>query len=79
LILQTFIYIKENNIPFLISGLYASTKTANSIKEFRYRMRKNKVIEHEFVSPSFTTITEGDVFSFCSAKFEEGRKIKLPL
>lgn len=64
-------YIKDNNIPFFISLLYVSTKTANGIKEFRLRIRGDKVIEHEVVSPSFTVMTENEVFSFCTAKFVE--------
>lgn len=62
-------YVKENNIPFFISVLYTSTKTANSIKEFKYRIRGNNVIEHETVNPSFTVMTEGEVFSFCTSNF----------
>ncbi|WPC42776.1 chloramphenicol acetyltransferase [Clostridium sp. JS66] len=62
-------YIKENGLPFFISVLYASTKTANNIKEFRFRIREDKVIEHETVSPSFTVMTEGEVFSFCTSNF----------
>jgi chloramphenicol O-acetyltransferase type A len=65
-------YIKENELPFFISILYASTKTANDIKEFRFRIREDKVLEHEFVSPSFTVMTEGEVFSFCTVKFIDG-------
>lgn len=62
-------YIKENEIPFFISVLYAATKTANEIKEFRFRIREDKLVEHEAVSPSFTVMTDDEVFSFCTAKF----------
>jgi chloramphenicol O-acetyltransferase type A len=62
-------HIKENQIPFFISMLFASIKAANNIKEFRYRIREDKVVEHETISPSFTVMTEGEVFSFCTAKY----------
>jgi len=62
-------YIKENGLPFFISVLYASTKVANNVKEFRFRIREDKVIEHEIVSPSFTVMTDEEVFSFCTANF----------
>jgi chloramphenicol O-acetyltransferase type A len=62
-------YIKKNESPFFISLLYVSTKAANSIKEFRLRIREDKVIEHETVAPSFTMMTESEVFSFCTVKF----------
>lgn len=62
-------YIKENEFPFFASILYASTKAANSIKEFRFRIREDKVVEHEIVSPSFTVMTNSEVFSFCAVNF----------
>jgi len=62
-------HIKEKESPFFISMLFASTKTANSIKEFRLRIRKDRVLEHESVSPSFTVMTGSEVFSFCLVKF----------
>jgi Chloramphenicol O-acetyltransferase len=64
-------YLKEHDLPFFLSILYASTKTANSIKEFRYRIREDQVIEHETVIPSFTVMAENDVFSFCTSNFVE--------
>lgn len=67
-------YIKENELPFFVSILYTSTKTANNIKEFRFRIREDKVIEHETVSPSFTVMSEGEVFSFCTSNFIVGFK-----
>lgn len=62
-------YIKENGLPFFVSVLYASAKAANSIKELRYRIRGDCVVEHDTVDPSFTVMTEGEVFGFCAVKF----------
>ncbi|WP_081603990.1 chloramphenicol acetyltransferase [Clostridium saccharoperbutylacetonicum] len=64
-------YLKRNKLPFFISILYVSTKTANNIKEFRLRIRDDKVIEHETTNPSFTVMTDEEVFSFCTSKFIE--------
>lgn len=64
-------YIKENQLPFFISILYAATRTANSIKEFRFRIRGDSVVEHEIVSPSFTVMADDEVFSFCTSNFIE--------
>ncbi|EQB89531.1 chloramphenicol O-acetyltransferase type A [Clostridium punense] len=64
-------YIIEKELPFFISLLYTATKTANSIKEFRFRIREDKVIEHEIVSPSFTVMAQEEVFSFCTSNFTE--------
>ncbi len=68
-ITEFYKYTKENENPFFISFLYTAVKTANSIKEFRFRIRNNNVIEHEVVNPSFTVMTKSEVFSFCTAKF----------
>lgn len=70
-ITEFYKFIKEKGFPFFISFLYAAVRTANSIKEFRYRIRGGKVIEHETVDPSFTVMTSKDVFSFCPAKYFE--------
>lgn len=62
-------HIKGNKLPFFISMLFVSSKAANSIEAFRYRIREDRVIEHETVSPSFTVMTESEVFNYCTALF----------
>ncbi|MGG7163615.1 CatA-like O-acetyltransferase [Clostridium ihumii] len=62
-------YIKEKEKPFFISFVYVVSKVANEIKEFKYRIRGNSVVEHETVNPSFTIMGQDDVFNFCSTKF----------
>ncbi|URZ07384.1 chloramphenicol acetyltransferase [Clostridium felsineum] len=62
-------YIKKNNLPFFVSVLYAATKAANSIKEFKLRIRGDKLIEHEFVNPSFTVMAKDEIFNFCEVDF----------
>ncbi|MGB3368843.1 MAG: chloramphenicol acetyltransferase [Acidaminobacteraceae bacterium] len=58
-------YTKSNGEPFFISTLFLVMKSINSIKEFRYRMREETVVEHEVVHPSFTIMGDEDVFGFC--------------
>ena len=70
-ITEFYRYIKEKEYPFFISTMYVVTKTANSIKEFRYRIREDKVIEHEIVDPAFTIMAEDEVFSFCASRFTD--------
>ena len=77
-ITEFYRFIKEKENPFFISMLYVVTKTANSIKEFRYRIREDKVIEHKMVSPSFTIMTSNEIFNFCTAEFiEEFNEFKI--
>ena len=68
-ITEFYKFVKENESSFFIAFLYVAVKTANNIKEFRYRIRGNDVVEHKAVSPSFTVMTSKDVFTFCTAKF----------
>ena len=67
---------KSNGLPFNVSMVYFVSRCANEIKEFRWRLRNGRVVEHESIRPSFTVPTEAsEVFSFCtvpySANFHE--------
>jgi chloramphenicol O-acetyltransferase type A len=64
-------FIKDKGDSFFLALLYASVKTANSIEEFRYRIRQDKVVVHDIVSPSFTIMTSNEVFSFCTADYAD--------
>lgn len=64
--------VKSRGLPFFRCFLHAVTRTANSIAEFRQRIREGgTVIEHEIVHPSFTAIVKENVFSFCAVKYSE--------
>lgn len=67
-------FVKENGYHFSVSFIYAASKTANSIKEFRYRIREDKVVEHEVIHPSFTIMGNNDVFSFCKVVYNDDFK-----
>lgn len=63
---------KSEHLPFTPTIVYIISKIANSIPQFRQRIRGNKIVEHEAVHPSFTVWTEvADVFSFCEVKFQD--------
>lgn len=64
-------YIRDNHLHFSGTMVYLISKTANEIREFRWRIRGHQVVEHELVHPSFTVSTdEADVFSFCYVDFK---------
>ncbi len=53
------------------SLVHLLSQTANEVKEFRWRVRNNEVVEHSIVHPSFTVPTdETDVFSFCTVGYQ---------
>jgi chloramphenicol O-acetyltransferase type A len=65
-------HIKTEGLPFSSCIVYAIAKTANAIPQFRWRIRKDKVIEHELVHPSFSVpCREEDVFSFCEVPYQD--------
>lgn len=62
-------HIKSENKPFFLSTLFVVVKTANSISEFKQRIRDNKIVEHDNIDPSFTIMSDDNVFSFCNSKY----------
>ena len=64
-------FIKQNGYSLTIAIVYVVTRVSNAIPEFRYRIRDDKVIEHEVVNPGFTFLAEEDAFSFCFVNYTE--------
>lgn len=59
--------IKEKKLPFYLTMLYAATYTANTIPEFRQRIRKDRIIEFDHCIPSYTLALENGIYCYCSA------------
>ena len=70
--------ITEKKWSFTPTMAWVLSKAANDIPEFRQRIRGEKVVQHEFVHPSFSVETEvADVFSFCEVKYSESQEVFL--
>ncbi len=63
-------WVKEQGHSFTILVVYVISRAANAIPEFRQRIHKDGVVEHEVVHPSTTVLTDGDLFSFCTIEYE---------
>jgi chloramphenicol O-acetyltransferase type A len=63
--------VKERGYSFTIAIVYVITRASNAIPEFRYRIREDKVVEHEIVNAGFTFLTDEDTFSFCFVDYDE--------
>ena len=63
--------VKKSGVSFTVAFVYAIARAANTIPEFRYRIRGEKVVEHDVVSPSFTALVDDDLFSFCTVDYCE--------
>ncbi len=62
-------YVKDRNISIFKALLYFVVRTANEIKQFRYRIRKDKVVLHRAVHPSVTVRVNEEEFSFCPVEY----------
>lgn len=51
--------LKPKDIPFYYAMIYAASHSINQVEEFRYRIRKEQVILHDIIHPSFTDMSEG--------------------
>lgn len=64
-------FVKQNGISFNLAIIYSITRAANSIPEFRQRIRGDIVVEHDIVHPSSTIMGENDMFTFCFFEYRE--------
>lgn len=63
-------YVKDKNLKFTPAIVYAISTAVNKVKEFKWRIRGDEIVEHEVVHPSFTVNTAASsVFSFCTVTY----------
>ena len=60
---------KQSGTTFTVAVIYALSRTANAIPEFRYRIRGDSVVDHEVVHPSTTIMAQDDLFTFCTIEY----------
>jgi chloramphenicol O-acetyltransferase type A len=64
-------WVKDISCSFAVATLYLLARVANSIPEFRYRIRDERVIIHDIVHPSMTILLEDETFSFCTIEYAQ--------
>jgi chloramphenicol O-acetyltransferase type A len=64
-------HVENNGLSFTVAFVYLIARVANAIPEFRYRIRSERVFEHETVSPSLTILAGDDLFGFCTIPYGE--------
>jgi chloramphenicol O-acetyltransferase type A len=63
--------VKYSEHSFSVSVIYVLSRIANELPWFRRRLRKDTIVEHEVVHPSFTILPDNsEVFSFCKVPFQ---------
>lgn len=68
-ITKAYTYLKSNDFSFFKTMVYLVSMVSNNIKEFRYRIEDDKVVEYDYINPSTTVLTKPEVFSFCTINF----------
>ncbi len=68
-------YVKEHQLSFFVVALYLSTKAANAVSPFRYRLRGEQVLVHDVIHAGSTVLQPNEAFTFCyfdyTTNFEE--------
>jgi chloramphenicol O-acetyltransferase type A len=60
---------RAQDLPFFKAVLYCAARVANEIPELRQRIRGERVVEHDVVHPSYTSMTDAGVFSFTDVRY----------
>ncbi|MGQ0541246.1 MAG: CatA-like O-acetyltransferase [Blastocatellia bacterium] len=66
-------FCKANDLAFSLSGLFYSLQAANNIREFRFRMIEESILEFEAVHATQTILNDDETFSF--AYFENKNSV----
>lgn len=61
---EAYKYCKGYNVPFFLYYLHKSLLAVNQIKEFRYRIENNEVVEYNQISCSITVLRNDETFGF---------------
>ena len=60
------------SLSLTLSITYVLAGAANSIPEFRYRIREERVVVHDVVHPSITILLDDETFSYCTIPYLDG-------
>ena len=68
---ELYNYASKYSLSFFKTMMFFVSKTANEIKEFRYRIQGENVVEYDTVHPSYILLTKEDAFNFCTVEFKD--------
>lgn len=64
-------FTRSRNLSFFVTYHFLSTKTANEVEPFRYRLRGERVLVHERVDAGAVLLLEDESFTFVYFDFSE--------
>ena len=62
-------YLNNYRRSLFKTVLYVICRAANQLTEFKLRIRGEQVVEHDRVHPSFTVLTDDNLFGFCEVEY----------
>ncbi|MDD3242874.1 MAG: CatA-like O-acetyltransferase [Eubacteriales bacterium] len=62
--------VRAQGYPFFLSFLYAATRAANSVPQFRQRISEDRIIEYEACSSSYTVALPDETYCYCEVACE---------
>jgi chloramphenicol O-acetyltransferase type A len=68
-ITKTFQYLERQGISKYNAFIWLLSRAANAVRELRWRIRGNKVVEHDRLDPSFTFLTNEKTMAFCKVEY----------
>ena len=64
-------FVKRHRYSLTVAVVYVIARAANTVPEFRQRIRGDQVVEHEIVHPGFSILIDQDLFTFCAVEYAE--------
>ena len=55
---------RAEGLSFFLASLFVSTRAANAVEAFRYRLRGHRVLVHDVIHPGSTVLMPDDTFTF---------------
>jgi len=71
---EAYTYCKAYNVSFFLYYLHKSLLAVNQVKEFRYRIEQDEVIEYSHICGSITVLRNDETFGFAYFDHEQNFK-----
>jgi chloramphenicol O-acetyltransferase type A len=68
---ELYLFCKENHLSFSLANLFYSLETVNEIREFKIRLKDDKLVEFEKIHATMTISQPDETFSFCYFEMQE--------
>jgi len=68
---ELYRFCKAKNLSFSLANLFYSLETLNEIREFRMRLKDDRLVEFEKIHATMTIAQPDETFSFCYFEMQE--------